>query len=50
MKKYNYKIKFVNGDIIYKSAFNMAQAEILAKAEQIKKGLDYNVESVILIG
>lgn len=37
-----YSIRFLGGEIIV-SAFNLKQARILAQAEAIKKGWDYQI-------
>jgi len=43
MKNDQYLVKFKSGNYELVLAYSYAEAEILAKAEQIKKGNDYTV-------
>lgn len=53
MKKDMYLVWFTNGDYTPQSvkvaAFNKKEAEILAKAERIKAGLDYTVHDIAIL-
>ena len=47
MKHYIYIVKFVTGIKARIYAFNKAEATILAQAEQIRKGNEYAIESIV---
>ena len=46
MKKYKYRVVFTNFNVEIVYAFCEKEARILAQAEQIKKGLNYNIDFV----
>jgi hypothetical protein len=46
MRKYEYRVYFVNGDSIIVDSFNSSTATILAQAERINSGLIYEVKKV----
>lgn len=48
MKQNKYKVYFVTGQIELVYAGGTESARILAQAEQIKKGHDYTVESIMV--
>ena len=50
MKQHEYKIVFITGQTELVYAFNAQAAKILARAEQIKKGNDYIIQSIDNLG
>ena len=46
MRKYLFKVLFKTGILEEVYAFNSREAEILAQADQIRKGNDYAIDTV----
>lgn len=50
MRKSRYHVVFLDGSSVEEWALSADQAKILAQAERINKGLDYDVKEVNYIG
>ena len=46
MKQNHYIVTFNNGKTVFASGFNKEEAEILAKAVMINKGLSYEIKCI----